>query len=884
MRFAVEKKILLGFIVSVIAIALTGWLSYRVTNRLTGTLDMVAHTQKAIASIESVSAVLTRVEAEQRGYLLTGSEKFLFDSKAATVDLQANLSRLRGLTSDNPAQQRYLSELETLVARRLALLEERIAIYRRSGPQVAAADTSITAQGKEAMDQVRRIIAQMHGEEDRLLLQRERAARESSYWSTVIIIGSSVLAILVGLGAAMVIRRDLRLREQAELKLQESQALLESILDHTPAIVFLKDLQGRYLFANRRLEQVFKKSRQELRGKTISDIAPRDLAHQSNDHLQLVLERQGPVEIEEIVEHPDGRRPHYAVKFPIRDTAGKIYAIAGISMDVTERKKAEDERDRFFSLSLDLLCISSADGYFRRVSPAVTEILGWSVEDFLARPFLEFIHPDDHAATLHQIEKQVGKGQSVFHFENRYRHKDGNWRVLSWRSTPQGDLMYSIARDVTEQRAADAQIAQLNAALRQRATELEKANTELLHRRAELQSLFESLPGLYLVLKPNLQIVTASDAYLKATMTTRAGIVGRGLFEVFPDNPDDPNATGTSNLRASLNRVLKNGTSDTMAIQKYDVRRPNGVFEERYWSPVNSPVLGADRQIEYIIHRVEDVTEFVLQKQPNGAAESSGHHLQARMEQMEAEVFKSSQDVQTANRKLHAANKELEAFSYSVSHDLRAPLRHIDGFVDLLTKHNGDQLDDRGRRYLKIIADAARQMGTLIDDLLVFSRMGRAALRHQTVDMNALLHETVSSLQSELNGRNVTWKIETLPLVQADAAMLRQVAINLLSNAVKYTRPRDPAVVEIGCDSEAAPEYKFFVRDNGVGFDMAYADKLFGVFQRLHRADEFEGTGIGLANVRRIIARHGGRTWAEAKVNAGATFFFTLPKSKPNSA
>src|SRR5688572_2385626 len=454
MRFAVEKKILLGFVVSVIAIGLTGWLPYRATTRLTGTLDRVAHTQKAIASIESVLAGLTRVEAEQRGYLLTGSDRFLADSKATTVELQANLSHLRKLTSDNPKQQRYLDELEMLVARRLRLLEERIGIYQRSGLQ-AAAEATATGQGKEVMDQVRRIIAQMHAEEDRLLLQRERAARESSHLSTVIITGSSVLAILFGFGAAWVIRRDLLLRQEAELKLQESQSLLESILDHTPAIVFLKDLEGRYLFVNRRFELVSGKPRQLLRGKTISEIASRAMADQTKEHLQIVLQRQGPVEFEEVVEHPDGRRQHDAVKFPIRDTAGKIYAIAGISMDITERKKAEDERDRFFSLSLDLLCISSADGYFKRVSPAVTDILGWSVEEFLARPFLEFVHPDDHAVTLRQVERQVVEGQSVFRFENRYRHKDGTWRVLSWRSTPQGDLMYSIARDVTEQRAAD---------------------------------------------------------------------------------------------------------------------------------------------------------------------------------------------------------------------------------------------------------------------------------------------------------------------------------------------------------------------------------------------------------------------------------------------
>jgi PAS domain S-box-containing protein len=353
-------------------------------------------------------------------------------------------------------------------------------------------------------------------------------------------------------------------------------------------------------------------------------------------------------------------------------------------------------------LSLDLLCIASADGYFKRVSPAVTEILGWTPEEFLARPYLDFEHPDDHAATLLEVEKQIKAGQRVLQFENRYRHKDGSWRVLSWCSMPHGELMYAIARDMTEKNAAATQIAALSAEQQRRAAQLE------------------------------------------------------------------------------------------------------------------------------------------------------------------------------------AVNKELEAFSYSVSHDLRAPLRHIDGFVDLLRKQSGDKLDERSRRYLQVITDAARQMGHLIDDLLVFSRMGRAELRQQTVDVDALVHEAVTTLQSETNGRHITWKIAPLPQVQADAAMLRQVWVNLIANAVKYSRPRDPAVIEIGCAAETPVEYEFFVRDNGVGFDMEYVDKLFGVFQRLHRAEEFEGTGIGLANVRRIVLRHGGRTWAEGKVDAGATFYFTLPKSREN--
>ena len=225
---------------------------------------------------------------------------------------------------------------------------------------------------------------------------------------------------------------------------------------------------------------------------------------------------------------------------------------------------------------------------------------------------------------------------------------------------------------------------------------------------------------------------------------------------------------------------------------------------------------------------------------------------------------------------LEASNKELEAFAYSISHDLRAPIRHMAGYTELLQKHASSILDEKSHRYIITILEAAKRMGTLIDDLLAFSRIGRAEARETTVSLEQLVKEVLSEVQPETDGRNIAWKIGALPDLYGDRSMLRLALINFISNAVKFTRTRPQAEIEIGC-LEKYTDGTVFVKDNGVGFDMKYANKLFGVFQRLHSTEAFEGTGIGLATVQRIIHRHGGRVWAEGLEDRGATFFFSIP-------
>lgn len=537
----------------------------------------------------------------------------------------------------------------------------------------------------------------------------------------------------------------------------------------------------------------------------------------------------------------------------------------------------------------------------------------------------------------------------------------------------------------------------------------------------DFQKLFESLPGLYLIITTDFNIVTASDAYLNATMTTLDNIVGRNIFDVFPDNPKDPNATGTTNLRASLNRVLSSGMTDIMKVQKYDVQRPieqGGGFEERYWSPTNSPVFDSQNNLIFITHRVEDVTEFVKLKQKGLEQELINQELQFHNEKFEVEIFQRSLERKKIQEKLHrvkkeldrvhalykgilegsqdsiaaldenlkliffnqsfaeeinklflkktrlgmslldflshlpkeqskaknnlqralqgevfksieeyddknleknfyettynhllnkkkeiigifliarninermqathalqksekellSANKELEAFSYSVSHDLRAPLRAIDGFSKIIHDKFAKELPIEAQNLLKMVRDSAIEMGHLIDDLLNFSRLSRQPLKKQEFSMLNLVQQVIEELKSSHEGRDINILIEDIPDCCGDKSLLKQVILNLISNAIKYTRNCKAAHIKIGSQL-TEHETIYYVKDNGAGFDMAYAHKLFGVFQRLHRQEEYEGTGVGLAIVERIIRRHHGRIWAQAEINKGATFYFTL--------
>lgn len=697
----VERRITAGFIAALcllLAMAIAAAYAVRAFN---DTNARVLRTEAVRRQIVLVFSLLQDVETGARGYILAGDEEYLQPFHAGREAGQRVLLQLRRLVADDAVMGGHLAQLEPLVRRRIDHAARGVEL-RRAGDTAAASAHVAAGEGKALMDEIRGIIESMRRHQDEELDARLAAARRTAGWTTTALAGGLTVDFILLALVFSSARHGLRIRARALQDMEEARRHSDSIVEtvREPLLILTADL--KLARANRSYYQTFKVTPAEAEGKAFVTL------NGGRWNMPMLIEKLSTI----VPQHTELTDLEVTAEFPglgrkvLVLNARKLYRPGNntellllVIEDATERRLAEEDRDRFFNISLDLLCIASAeDGRFKQVSPTVTELLGWTPQEFLAQPYMDLIHPDDRAASAAEVERQVRRGEKVLSFENRMRHKDGSWRILSWRSVPQpGSLMYASARDVTASRKADEEIRRLNERLQRHAAELQ------------------------------------------------------------------------------------------------------------------------------------------------------------------------------------AANKELEAFSYSVSHDLRAPLRHIDGFAHLLARQSRDRLEETGRRHLEVIAGSARKLGLLIDELLMFSRMGRAELRHTPTDMAALVAEAIAEQKVAAPERRVDWRIGPLPAVAADPAMLRQVWRNLLGNAVKYTRHRLVAQIEVSHRFDPAEGHVFSVRDNGAGFDMQYAGKLFGVFQRLHSDDEFEGTGVGLANVRRIVQRHGGRTWAEGEPGAGAAFHFSLP-------
>jgi PAS domain S-box-containing protein len=634
---------------------------------------------------------------------------------------------------------------------------------------------------------------------------------------------------------------DVSERRRAAEEVREARNMLRQVLDAVPHGIFWKDRSFRFLGCNRVVARSMGfDSPDALVGRTDADLVPITAAEAAafarTD--REVMEAGTPrLWVAERLTRADGRTAWLETnKVPLRDPDGRVVGVLGIWQDVTERRRTEDARReseaRFRNLVevLPDAVYVNLSGRVAFCNPACVGLFGATAPDqLLGKSFLDLFHPDCHAVIRTRNETMLATGRPAPGLEERAVRLDGRAVPVYVRATPITDRGTSailvVLHDLTERKRVELQLRQQELVLREAA--------ELAH--------------------------VGGWGYDPVTLKTdwtpevaRIYDLPEAAVPGLPDAMTFFDADQRDELAAALEAAGRSGTPHDL-----ELKFTSAAGVKKWVRSICRPIVEGGTVVR-VRGSIQDITD-------RKRAEAEIRQLNAELEQR----------VRARTAELEAANRELEAFSYSVSHDLRAPLRAVAGFARIVLDDYGSRVPDDARTYLADVIAGTRQMGRLIDDLLAFSRLNRQPVRRTRIDVTELVGNCLREVVSSAGGRRVDVRLGDLPPCDADPALLRQVWLNLLSNAVKYSRTRDPAAVEIGSRAGAGGA-AYFVRDNGVGFDMRYAHKLFGVFQRLHRAEEYEGTGIGLALVQRIVHRHGGRVWAEAEPGAGATFSFTL--------
>ena len=670
-----------------------------------------------------------------------------------------------------------------------------------------------------------------------------------------------------------VILRDITERKQAD----EVRERLAAVVESSDDAIIGKTLEGTINAWNPGAEKLFGYSSSEALGKPIQMLLPPERTDEESEILARIKRGESVDHFETVRIRKDGEKIDISATIsPLKDSNGVIVGASKIARDITERKRAEhalreslatsqsalkELADQKFALDQHaIVAITDVHGTITYVNAKFCAISKYSKEELVGQNH-RILNSGHHSKEFfQQMYRTIANGK-VWHNEIKNRAKDGSlyWvdtTIVPFLGTGGKPRQYvAIRADITERKRAEE-------AFKESLLATEAALRELADQKFALDQ-----HAIVAITDVQGTITYVNEKFCAISKYSREELIGQNHRILNSGHhPKD--------FFKQMYQSIANGKVWHDEIKN---RAKDGSL---YWVDTTIvPFLGAEGKPRQYVAIRADITERKLAAEAlaQQASELSRQAEQRKADEQEIRNLNDELEHRVIERtsQLEAANNELEAFTYSVSHDLRAPLRHIAGFSKMLAEESGVSLLPEAQHYLQRIQDGTRRMGNLVDDLLNLARIGRHELRVQVTGLDSIVRDVIADLAPDLEGRKIEWKIGKLPYVEGDPALLKVVFQNLLSNAVKYTRPRADAIIEVSVD-QTAGEQVVCVRDNGVGFNMNYADKLFGVFQRLHRAEDFEGTGVGLATVQRIVQKHGGRIWAQAELDKGAAFYVSL--------
>ena len=828
-----DRKIQLAFGSAILTLLVVGVISYHAMEVSSESDRWVRHTHEVLESLQDLLSSMQDLEASSRGFVLTGKESYLETYRASISRTEQEKTIVASLTADNPARRLQIPKLERLAAQKIQLAERVIDLRRTKGLE-AAVDAIQNGEGQRIMEDYREVIREMEDDEQRLLVLRDAVAKRRLNQTRGVLILGTLLGLLVAVAAGWSVQRDSSQRLFAEESLRESEERYRILVDGVEVYaIFMMDPQGQILSWNAGAERIKGYSAEEIIGHNFSCFfPPEDIERGRPEEVLRMTAASGRREEQGMRVRKDGSRFLASVTFTaLRDSAGNLRGFSEFSHDLSESEESGAKYRGLLEAAPDAMVVVNQAGEIvllnvqaeKQFGYRRDELVGQKVKNIIPKGFAERLVADGLRSAEDALAQQIGTG-----IELTGRRKNGSEFpieiMLSPLESTEGILVTAAIRDISVRKAAEKHLAQMEGRYR---------------------GLLEAAPDAMVVVNQAGEIVLLNVQAEKQFGYRRDELVGQKVKNIIPEG-------FAERLLADALRSAEDALAQQIGTGiELNGRRKNG-------SEFPIEIMLSPLESEEGILVTAAVRDITMRKKAEA-------HLLQKVEE------------------LNRSNEELEQFAYIASHDLQEPLRMVASYTQLLSRRYKGKLDSNADEFISFAVDGASRMQRLIKDLLAYSRVGTRAKDLFDTSSEEALQQALINLRGavEESGAQVTH--DPLPIVVADEMQLIQLFQNLVGNAIKYQNPGTPRV-HISAARDGEKRWTFSVRDNGLGIDSQYFERIFGMFQRLHKREEFEGTGVGLAICKKIVERHGGSISVKSELGHGSTFSFALGESEKSPA